>query len=139
MTYERLEAVKTGKGITIELYDEIVEGLTEKQQKLNSKLAKLTDYNKSYLTTASHLLDLGQRANLLFKTADSLQKQQILKGLVYNIELYDQKLSYKLINCYEAFKKLNEMPEFELNESSWYPRQDLNLRPSGSKPDTLIH
>jgi site-specific DNA recombinase len=129
LTYERLEAVKLGKGISAELYDEIVDELTEKQQKLTSKLSKLVDYNKSYLTTASHLLDLGQRANQLFNTANPFQQQQILKGLVYNVEMFDQKLSYSLINCYEAFKQLNETSQSDLNDSSWCPRQDSNLRP----------
>ncbi len=122
LTYERLDSAKTGKGISAELYDEIVEELSEKQQKLNSKLTKLVDYNKSYLTTASHLLDLGQRANQLFNSADSLQKQQILKGLVYNVEMFDQKLSYRLIDCYEAFKQLNEMPENGVSDVNWYTR-----------------
>jgi vacuolar-type H+-ATPase subunit H len=129
LTYERLEAAKTGKGISAELYDEIVEELTKKQQKLNSKLSKLVDYNKSYLTTASHLLDLGQRANQLFNSANPLQQQQILKGLVYNVEMFDQKLSYSLINCYEAFKQLNEKAQSELNDTTWCPGQDSNLRP----------
>ncbi|HEX4774948.1 MAG TPA: hypothetical protein VH234_05525, partial [Candidatus Saccharimonadales bacterium] len=47
-------------------------------------------------------------------------QQQILKGLVYNVEMFDQKLSYSLINCYEAFKQLNEKAQSELNDTSWY-------------------
>lgn len=137
LTYERLESVKTGKGISAELYDEIVEELTEKQQKLNSKLSKLVDYNKSYLTTASHLLDLGQRANQLFNSADSLQQQQILKGLVYNVEMFDQKLSYSLINCYEAFKQLNLQAQNDPDSINWYTRQDSNLRPLAPQANAL--
>ena len=128
LTYERLESAKTGKGISAELYDEIVEELTEKQQKLNSKLSKLVDYNKSYLTTASHLLDLGQRANQLFNSADSLQQQQILKGLVYNVEMFDQKLSYSLINCYEAFKQLNLQAQNDPDSINWYYACDSLIR-----------
>ena len=65
------------------------------------------------------MLDLGQRANQLFKSANPLQQQQILKGLVYNVEMFDQKLSYSLINCYEAFKQLNETAQSELNDTTW--------------------
>ena len=129
LTYERLESVKTGKGISTELFDEIVEELTNKQQALNSKLIKLTDYNKTYLTTASHLLDLGQRANELFKTSDNLHKQQILKGLVYNVEMFDQKLSYTLINCYEALRDINLKANNDINDDNWYPGRDSNPRP----------
>lgn len=87
------------------------------------------DYNKSYLTTASHLLDLGQRANQLFNSANPFQQQQILKGLVSNVAMFDQRLSYNLINCYEAFKRLNKMPTTEVDDSIWYARRDSNPRP----------
>ena len=108
LTYERLESVKTGKGISTELFDEIVEELTNKQQILNQKLIKLTDYNNSFLITASHLLDLGQRCNQLFKTSDNLLKQKILRVLVYNVELYDKTLSYTLNDPYKGFLEINK-------------------------------
>ena len=41
--------------------------------------------------------------------------------MVYNVEMFDQKLSYQLIDCYEAFKQLNEMPENSVPEVKWYP------------------
>ena len=71
------------------------------------------------------MLDLDQQANQLFNSADSLQKQQILKGLVYSVEVFEQKLSYGLINCYEVFKQLNEMPESDVDMSTWYPSPDM--------------
>ncbi|HVX01065.1 MAG TPA: recombinase family protein, partial [Candidatus Babeliaceae bacterium] len=110
LTYERLDAIKTGKGIGTELFDEIVEELTGKQQALNQKLIRLTNYNKDYLVTASHLLDLGQRCNQLFHSSDNALKQKLLRFLVYNVYLYDQKLSYKLNDPYREFIQLNKKP-----------------------------
>ena len=78
---------------TLEL-KEIVEELTDKQQELNKNLISLKDYNKTYLITGSLLLNLAQHANQIFKTADIALKNKLLRFLLYNVYLYDQKLSY---------------------------------------------
>ncbi len=103
--------------------------LTDKQQTLNQKLVKLTDYNKSFLTTASHLLDLGQRANQLFNQADNTGKQKILRRLLYNVEMFDQTLSYNTIYPYTAFIELNQKGLNDPDSSSWCPGLDSNQRP----------
>jgi site-specific DNA recombinase len=119
LTYERLESVKTGKGISTDLFDEIVEELTNKQQILNRKLVSLTNANKSFLTTASHLLDLGQNANKLFNQADSATKNQILKIVAANIELYDKRVSFTLSDPYSAFSLLNRNYEDDSKNDLW--------------------
>ena len=119
LTYERLESVKTGKGISTELFDEIVEELTNKQQILNQRLIKLTDYNNSFLITASHLLDLGMRCNQLFKTSDNLLKQKILRVLLYNVEMYGKSLSYTVNDPYKAFIELNKKEPNGSNSQLW--------------------
>jgi len=127
LTYERLDSVKTGKGISAELFDEIVEELTDKQQELNKKLISLTDYNKTYLTTASLLLDLAQKANLLFKTSDNTLKQQLLRFLVYNVYLYNQTLSYTPLPHLRAFQALQEKDPNGSLKNSWLPAYDSLL------------
>ena len=119
LTYERLDSIKTNKGITTELFDEIVEELSNKQQELSSRLTKLTDSNKSFLITASHLLDLGMRCNQLFKASDNLLKQKILRTLLSNVEMYDKTLSYTVINPYEAFIQLNRNYKNDSKNSEW--------------------
>ncbi len=131
LTYERLESVKTGKGIGAELFDEIVEELTDKQQELNKKLISLTDYNKTYLITASLLLDLAQRANQLFKTADTALKNKLLRFLLYNVYLYDQKLSYMPLQHLRALQELNKNDPYGSLKDSWLRGLDSNQRPSG--------
>jgi hypothetical protein len=83
------------------------------------------------------LLDLGQRANQLFKTANPLHQQQILKGVVYNVEMFDQKLSYSLINCYEAFKQLNEQATNGLNEANWCYARDTLIASAEEYEDSI--
>jgi site-specific DNA recombinase len=129
LTYERLDSVKTGRGITTELFDEIVEELTNKQQDLSYRLSKLTDSNKSFLITASHLLDLGQRCNQLFKASDTRLKQEMLKFLLSNIDLYDKTLSYNVTNPYTAFVELGNNSEHESKSNEWCGSGDSNPWP----------
>jgi len=119
LTYQRLDSIKSGKGISTELFDEIVEELSNKQQLLSSRLGKLTDYNKSFLITASHLLDLGQRCNQLFNTSDSRLQQKLLRFLLYNVELYDKQLSYTVNDPYKTFTQLNRKASGEADSQLW--------------------
>jgi hypothetical protein len=81
-------------------------------------------YRFSNLTTASLLLDLGQRANQLFKTADNVLKAKLLRFLVYNVYLYDQKLSYTPLQHLQAFQALNEKDPNGSLKNSWLPAYD---------------
>ena len=108
LTYERLDSIKTGRGISVELFDEIVGELTNKQQTLNRKLISLTNANKSFLVTISHLLDLGQRCNQLFNDADLVTKNKLLKFLLANNVLYNKTLSSTVIYPYTAFQEVNK-------------------------------
>jgi DNA invertase Pin-like site-specific DNA recombinase len=103
LTYERLDG-----RITTDLYDEIVTELTAQQQELNDRLISLTDSNKSFLVTASYLLDLAQRASGLFENASERLQQKLLKFILSNMELADQKLTYLVNDPYKIFIELNK-------------------------------
>jgi site-specific DNA recombinase len=120
LTYERLEAVKKGRGIGAELFDQIAEELTDKQQALNQRLVSLTAANFSFLTTISHLLALGQQCNQLFNEADILTKNKLLRFIApANSVIYDKTLSIKLINTYESFSLLNRKPPEGGETANW--------------------
>jgi site-specific DNA recombinase len=120
LTYERIEAVKNGRGVSAELFDEITKELTNKQQTLNRKLISLTNANKSFLVTISHLLDLGQQCNQLFKQADIITKNKILRFIVpANIYLYDKQFLIEVSNTYEAFIQLNKKDPEGSNNQNW--------------------
>jgi hypothetical protein len=57
--------------------------------------------------------------------------------LVYNVEMFDQKLSYSFINCYEAFKQLNETSQSDLNDSSWCYAVDALITPAEEYEDSI--
>jgi site-specific DNA recombinase len=122
LTYERLDSANRGSGLTDELFDEMVNELTNKQQDLNQKLITLTDSNKTFLTTASFILDLAQRSKELFFNGNSLQKQKLLKALLSNVYLYDKQLFYTVNDPYKAFINLNKNPQSGSKNSTWCSR-----------------
>lgn len=114
LTYERLDG-----RITTDLYDEIVTELTTKQQELNDRLIALTDSNKSFMVTASYLLDLAQKASELFKNSSERLQQKLLKFVLSNVELSDKKLSYTVNNPYKTFINLNKKALAEPKSANW--------------------
>ena len=119
LTYERIEAVKKGRGISAEMFDSITEELTGKQNELDLKLRSLTNANFGFLTTLSHLLDFAQRANQLFQDADITTRNRMVRHLVANSVLYDKKLSLQVIYPYKAFIQLNKKDPEGSDSSLW--------------------
>ena len=120
LAYERIEAVKKGRGLSDELFDQIAEELTEKQQSLNSKLESLTNANFGFLTTISYLLDLAQNANNLFNQADITTKNKLLSFILHaNSVLMDKKLALEVIYPYKAFQEVNKKPQDEAENTNW--------------------
>jgi site-specific DNA recombinase len=119
LTYERIEAVKKGRGISAEVFDQVTEELTIKQQALNQKLSSLTNANFGFLTTISQMLDIAQHANQLFQSADITSKNKLLRFLHANSVLYDKKLSLQVIYPYKEFSLLNRKAPEGAETTMW--------------------
>lgn len=93
-------------------YDEVVKTLTKRQEQLNDKLDILTKGNKDLLLTCSYLLDLANRAEELFKSADESQKSKLLGFILSNLQLTDKKLTF-IVNfpCNELIQLNRKAPE----------------------------
>jgi hypothetical protein len=72
------------------MHDGIATELSNRQQELNDRLKLLTSDNKTFQVTSSYLLDLAQRAEMLFKESDEGLRQKLLEYLLSNIELKDK-------------------------------------------------
>ncbi len=114
LTYERLDG-----RITPDLYDEIVTELTEKQNELNDRLISLTNSNKSFLVTASYLLDLAQRAATLFENASERLQQKLLNFVLSNIQMGDKKLYFEVNDPYKTFIEMKKSPLSGSESSNW--------------------
>ena len=108
--------------ITQQFHDEIANDLERKQQDLNDRLKLLTSDNKSFQVTASYLLDLAQRAEMLFKESDDDLRQKLLEYVLSNIELKDKKLSYILNDPFKTIVETKKKSLSAHNSNVWCSR-----------------
>ena len=105
--------------ITQTLHDEIATDLEKRQQELNDRLKLLTSDNKDFQVTASYLLDLAQRAEMLFKESDDDLRQKLLEYVLSNIELKDKKLSYILNDPFKSIVEAKKKSLSAHNSNIW--------------------
>lgn len=105
--------------ITQTLHDEIATDLEKRQQELNDRLKLLTSDNKDFQVTASYLLDLAQRAEMLFKESDDDLRQKLLEYVLSNIELKDKKLSYILNDPFKSIVEAKKKSLAAHNSNIW--------------------
>lgn len=105
--------------ITQTLHDEIATDLEKRQQELNDRLKLLTSDNKDFQVTASYLLDLAQRAEMLFKESDDDLRQKLLEYVLSNIELKDKKLSYILNDPFKTIVETKKKSLSAHNSNIW--------------------
>lgn len=105
--------------ITQTLHDEIATDLEKRQQELNDRLKLLTSDNKDFQVTASYLLDLTQRAEMLFKESDDDLRQKLLEYVLSNIELKDKKLSYILNDPFKTIVEAKKKSLSAHNSNIW--------------------
>lgn len=105
--------------ITTDQYDEYVNKLEARQQELNDRLKLLTSDNKSFQLTASYLLDLAQRAKMLFKESDEALQNKLLEFVLSNIELRDRKLSYMLNEPFRTIVETKKKALAGSNSNLW--------------------
>ena len=100
-----------GGGITQHVYDEYVTSLETTQQDLNDRLKALTSDIMSFQITASHLLDLAQRAEQLFQESDGGLEQKLLEYLLSNIALNDKNCLISSIHPSNSLQRQNKRPK----------------------------
>ena len=115
--------------ITQQTHDDYANEMESRQQELNDRLKVLTKDNKSFQVTASYLLDLAQRAELLFKTSDEGLRQKLLEYVLSNIELKDKKLSYMFNNPFGTIVEANKKALAGQNDTIWCGSGDSNPWP----------
>lgn len=141
--------------ISPEVYKQRSDKLTKELVKAQKQQAKTADAVKNWYEIVGRTLEVLTNANDKFANGEVHEKQRILMAIGQNPVLFNGTLlispSEWLIPVQAHAKTIKEhlnlvrtMPDKIREEyesalmSSWYPRQDSNLRPTGSKPVTLI-
>ena len=96
---------------------------------MNDRLKLLISDNKDFQVTASYLLDLAQRAEMLFKESDDDLRQKLLEYVLSNIELKDKKLSYILNDPFKTIVEAKKKSLSAHNSNIWCGLGDSNSWP----------
>lgn len=110
--------------ITADMYDKKLKEYKMRQSELLTSMQAHSKADQQYHVTASLVLDLAKRAFEIFGRSETHEKRQLINFVFQNMQLKDGKLIYKLKEPYNLIVQYASHP-------LWYPRQDLNLRPTG--------
>lgn len=98
LLYQRLDG-----SFTKDEYNDIVQDLRNKEDALLKRIDALSSDNKSFIVTASYLIDLAERAVELFEGASVALQQKMLRFLISNSTLMDQNLDIQLNDPYKMY------------------------------------
>lgn len=88
--------------ITVAEYDKYVTKFKAEKEDLEYKLIEDTNNDKSFVLTASHLLELAQNAQQIFQSSQPVQKNKILKALLANAQINQKRLQLNLLKPFKG-------------------------------------
>jgi site-specific DNA recombinase len=109
--------------ITESEYDRFYQTLRDKITDVNIRLDQLQEADDNYYITSKYILDLTSRAYELFKGSEVEEKRQLIKLILSNLELDNEKLVWE---AHKPFNLILNMADCQ----TWCARQDSNLRPT---------
>ena len=108
--------------ITTPDYDKYVTRYKAEKEELEYRLVEYTNNDKSFILTASHLLELAQNARSIFQSSQPAQKNKILKALLANCQINEKRLQLNLL------KPFSVLIDSTLSQN-WLRELDSNQRP----------
>jgi site-specific DNA recombinase len=108
--------------ITTPDYDKYVTKYKAEKEELEYRLVEYTNNDKSFILTATHLLELAQNARSIFQSSQPAQKNKILKALLANCQINEKRLQLNLL------KPFSVLIDSTLSQN-WLPGSDSNRRP----------
>ena len=85
-----------------------------KQEAIQRQMSGLNNADENYYVTAKYILDVSRRAHELLQGSELVQKRQLLKLVLQNLEIYGrilrQKISYPLADLYKYTNVINGSP-----------------------------
>ena len=94
--------------ITDDQYDRFYQKFRDQKDDVSLRLEKLQDAEDNYYVTAKHVLDLSSRAYELFLSSEVEEKRQLLKLVLSNLRVENEKVLYdvrapfdSIMNCHD--------------------------------------
>lgn len=85
-----------------------------KIEETDGRLLGLQKAEDDYYLTASHLLELANKAHELFVSSEMEQKRQLLKLVLQNLTLDGRKIRYKVVKPFDTILNYSD-------NNLWYP------------------
>lgn len=103
--------------ITESEYDKFYQDFSSQQTELHARLSTLENANSDYYTTSKHIISLLANAYDLFKSSEVEQKRHLIKFVLQNLWISDEKVLYEL---QEPFGYIFQCSE----DVEWRPVED---------------
>ena len=116
--------------ITLNEYNEFVKDLKARQQELDEQLVSLTKDDKSFMITASYLLEIAQKASALFESSQPALRAKLLGFLFANLKMDGKIVHYNLKSPFDMILECSKTLD-------WQGWQESNPRPSVLETDAL--
>jgi len=105
---ENLYLDKLKGSITESEYDKFYKSLKEKATDIAIRLDQLQEADDNYYITTKYLLDLSTRAYDLFISSEVEEKRQLIKLILSNVVITDEKLDYTLQTPFDLIIKCSD-------------------------------
>jgi len=104
--------------ITESEYDKFYQTLRDELEEINIKLDQLQEADDTYFITSKYILDLSSRAFELFKSSEVEEKRQLIKLILSNLELKDDKLVWQVHKPFDLILEMNDCTLWCLSKDS---------------------
>jgi len=98
--------------ITTDEYDKLVTRFKSEEQDLQEELTDASRKDETFLNSSLAVLDLAQKAGLLFREDSEPRKQQLLTLVTSNLRLKNGKLVYDLREPFDVLLRFAETKEW---------------------------
>ena len=105
--------------ITESAYDRIFINLQQQMDDINMQLGQLQEADTNYYITTKHLLNLANRANELFLRSEVEEKRQLIKLVLSNLRISDDKLLWEPNEPFDLILKCSD-------DIQWRPQGESN-------------
>lgn len=110
---------KLKRRITESEYDKFYKTLNNKLDDVTARLTQLEEADANYYITSRHLLTLANKAYDIFLGSEVEEKRQLIKLILSNLQLTDEKLVYDVHKPFDLILNCTDLLE-------WRPQRESN-------------
>lgn len=123
---------KLDQRITLDLHDEIVRDLSDREEELNAELRRLTQNDTSFLVTSAYLLEVARSASTLFHSSKPALQHKLLQFVLSNLTIKGENIDFNLKTPFDVIAGCSQT-------QNWLPELDSNQQPTRYTESSCFH